>query len=165
MFSNWHIDCSSRVVASSRETSHVQSVQIRSTTRFAAGPPGPARETTHCYKEWPTVVLKSSCTWLKSLVMVYNCKLVVPLVFAEPVGVLGSLNSAVPICILDLQGLALPTCVCVWNIWTDVKLLFIIKQAGGHGSIHQSVANEATDVWRGYAVWSTARTCIYHFFR
>ena len=31
--------------------------------------------------------------------------------------------------------------------------------AGGHGSIHQSVANEATDVWRGYAVWSTARTC------
>ena len=23
---------------------------------------------------------------------------------------------------------------------------------GGHGSIHQSVANEATDVWRGYAV-------------
>ena len=24
--------------------------------------------------------------------------------------------------------------------------------AGGHGSIHQSVANEATDVWRGYAV-------------
>ena len=31
--------------------------------------------------------------------------------------------------------------------------------AGSHGSIHQSVANEATDVWRGYAVWSTARTC------
>ena len=33
------------------------------------------------------------------------------------------------------------------------------KQAGGHGSIHQSVANEATDVWKGHAVWSTARTC------
>ena len=23
---------------------------------------------------------------------------------------------------------------------------------GGHGSVHQSVANGATDVWRGYAV-------------
>ena len=57
-------------------------------------------------------------------------------------------------------------CVCVWNICTDVKLRFcghalhyFFTIAGGHGSIHQSVANEATDVWRGYAVWSTARTC------
>ena len=39
-----------------------------------------------------------------------------------------------------------------FNPWSE-------SRAGGHGSIHQSVANEATDVWRGYAVWSTARTC------
>ena len=38
--------------------------------------------------------------------------------------------------------------------------IIVSFSAGGHGSIHQSVANEATDVWRGYAVWSTARTCL-----
>ena len=54
--------------------------------------------------------------------------------------------------------------VCVWNIWKDVKHYLFVPSgpsvdAGGHGSIHQSVANEANDVWRGCAVWSTAPTC------
>ena len=65
-----------------------------------------------------------------------------------------------------LVALSGPVCVCescyhmqaqthihtYFNPWSE-------SRAGGHGSIHQSVANEATDVWRGYAVWSTARTC------
>ena len=65
-----------------------------------------------------------------------------------------------------LMALSGPVCVCescyhmqaqthihtYFNPWSE-------SRAGGHGSIHQSVANEATDVWRGYAVWSTARTC------
>ena len=45
-----------------------------------------------------------------------------------------------------------------FNPWSESRagdLLICLS----HGSIHQSVANEATDVWRGYAVWSTARTC------
>ena len=47
----------------------------------------------------------------------------------------------------------------------NLRLAFLLHvrefrfTAGGHGSIHQSVANEAIDVWRGYAIWSTARTC------
>ena len=52
-----------------------------------------------------------------------------------------------------------------WLFLFNLRLAFLLymrkfrSTAGGHGSIHQSVANEATDVWRGYAVWSTARTC------
>ena len=58
--------------------------------------------------------------------------------------------------------------VCVWKQLVFMRgeksldwFSFVSKrkQAGSHGSIHQSVANKATDVWRGYAVWSTARTC------
>ena len=57
-------------------------------------------------------------------------------------------------------------CVCVnpWNIGIGTHMRTFRSTAGGHGSIHQSVANEATDVWRGYAVWSTARTCYRFFF-
>ena len=57
-------------------------------------------------------------------------------------------------------------CVCVnpWNIGIGTHMRTFRSTAGGHGSIHQSVANEATDVWRGYAVWSTARTCYSFFF-
>ena len=53
--------------------------------------------------------------------------------------------------------------MCVCLICKDVKLRFwfFTSYAGGHSSIHQSVANEATGVWRGYAVWSTARTCFF----
>ena len=37
-------------------------------------------------------------------------------------------------------------------------------QAGGHSSFHQSVANEATDDWRGYAPGTPgSRTCFQHF--
>ena len=51
--------------------------------------------------------------------------------------------------------------VCVKHLnrcKTSTQLIWSFK-AGGHGSTHQSVANEATDVWRGYAVLSTARSC------
>ena len=35
-----------------------------------------------------------------------------------------------------------------------------LSQAGGHSSIHQSVANEAPDVWRGYEPGTPgSRTC------
>ena len=45
-----------------------------------------------------------------------------------------------------------------WLFLFNLRLAFLLymrkfrSTAGGHGSIHQSVANEATDVWRGYAV-------------
>ena len=45
-----------------------------------------------------------------------------------------------------------------WLFLFNLRLAFLLymrkfrSTAGGHGSIHQSVANEVTDVWRGYAV-------------
>ena len=68
-------------------------------------------------------------------------------------------------------------CVCVWNIWTDVKLLFVLLFSFGffclsfshsfvsfhhvsRGTQHftGTVSNEATS-GMGYPVWPTGRTC------
>ena len=50
-------------------------------------------------------------------------------------------------------------CVCVWNIWTDVKLLIRIVTAGG-GSRVQSLPPTKT-LWSPwwYMAWSAMRTC------
>ena len=52
-------------------------------------------------------------------------------------------------------------CVCVWNIWTDVKLLFGLQfhfSRGRQGHC-MAVANEAPCSWLGYHGWSPWRTC------
>ena len=55
-------------------------------------------------------------------------------------------------------------CVCVWNIWTDVKLQFNIKFAGG-GSRVQSLPPTKT-LWSPwwYMAWSAMRTCHFPIF-
>ena len=57
-----------------------------------------------------------------------------------------------------LSSICIRVCVCL-NICSKEAHLLLSKSAGGHGSTHQSVANEAIDVWRGYAAWLIARTC------
>ena len=50
-------------------------------------------------------------------------------------------------------------CVCVWNIWTDVKLLPIFSIAGG---LEPICLSSPTKLWHfgGWVVWSTTCTCI-----
>ena len=54
-------------------------------------------------------------------------------------------------------------CVCVSHPGSKGfprSHLSTVTKAGGHSSIHQSVANEATDVWRGYEPGTPgSRTC------
>ena len=46
------------------------------------------------------------------------------------------------------------------GIATNLQSLNAEKEAGGHSSFHQSVANEATDDWRGYEPGTPgSRTC------
>ena len=54
-------------------------------------------------------------------------------------------------------------CVCVSQpLFQRVLCFCSATTAGGHSSIHQSVANEATDVWRGYEPGTPgSRTCDY----
>ena len=49
-------------------------------------------------------------------------------------------------------------CVCVWNIWIDVKLLPGHIQSRGHAAVTQTHANEAMRD-SGSTVWSTVCTC------
>ena len=53
-------------------------------------------------------------------------------------------------------------CVCVTPCAEGFYFFSLLSHhtAGGHSSIHQSVANEATDVWRGYKPRTPgSRTC------
>ena len=66
----------------------------------------------------------------------------------------------------DLSIFASPwggVCVCVNPCAEGFATTFTIttvSQAGGHSSFHQSVANEATDDWRGYEPGTPgSRTC------
>ena len=52
------------------------------------------------------------------------------------------------------EGVCLSVCVCVCNIWTDVKLPIL------QGAVaHESTANEATHELGGHRDWSSRRTC------
>ena len=50
-------------------------------------------------------------------------------------------------------------CVCVWNIWTDVKLLIRIVTAGGQWISFHPLPNEDGGLRLWYRDWSSRRTC------
>ena len=62
-----------------------------------------------------------------------------------------------------VRTLVVPPCfgrVCVWNIWTDVKLLpfCIVSRCRGRQHFTGTVSNEATSEM-GYPAWPAGRTC------
>ena len=65
---------------------------------------------------------------------------------------------------ISAAGACVGACVCVCvPPWTKGFSTTFTPQAGGHSSFHQSVANEATDDWRGYEPGTPgSRTCFQH---
>ena len=62
------------------------------------------------------------------------------------------MNACLYVCVCKL----LDTCSYAMGSFIQISII-----AGGHGSIHQSVANEATDDWRGYDSGTLeSRTCL-----
>ena len=62
------------------------------------------------------------------------------------------MNACLYVCVCKL----LDTCSYAMGSFIQISII-----AGGHGSIHQSVANEATDDWRGYDPGTLeSRTCL-----
>ena len=51
------------------------------------------------------------------------------------------------------------SCVCVKHRCRCKPSMTTCNTSKGPRLHSSAVANESTDVWRGYAVWSTARTC------